>query len=138
MAFGLAELLNTSDINETNFMKEDLGELGYVAPEYSATMVASLKGDEFGFGVVLLELVTRQNPLEVNAGGKKDSKGIWWIGLIISQTPAEPKTLSMSLFVEKDTMRTIAVPQNSIKLCQPSVEGTMVNVPGLRVIEKNG
>ncbi|KAK8672586.1 hypothetical protein V6N13_110951 [Hibiscus sabdariffa] len=81
MDFGLAELLNTSDVNETSFMKEDLGELGYVAPEYSTTMVASLKGDVFGFGVVLLELVTRQKPLEVNAGGEEGFKGnlVDWI-----------------------------------------------------------
>ncbi|KAE8669588.1 putative inactive receptor kinase [Hibiscus syriacus] len=81
MDFGLAELLSTSDINETSFMKEGVCELGYVAPEYADTMVASLKGDVFGFGVVLLELVTRQKPLEVNAGGEEGFKGnlVDWI-----------------------------------------------------------
>ncbi|XVF14187.1 hypothetical protein REPUB_Repub09cG0035600 [Reevesia pubescens] len=68
MDFGLAGLMTPSDVNETSFMTGDLGEFGYVAPEYSSTMVASLKGDVYGFGVVLLELVTRQKPLEVNAG----------------------------------------------------------------------
>ncbi|XP_022740774.1 inactive LRR receptor-like serine/threonine-protein kinase BIR2 [Durio zibethinus] len=68
MDFGLTRLMTASDVNETSFMKGDLGEFGYVAPEYSSTMVASLKGDVYGFGVVLLELVTRQKPLEVNAG----------------------------------------------------------------------
>ncbi|KAK8497462.1 hypothetical protein V6N11_076290 [Hibiscus sabdariffa] len=68
MDFGLARLMTSSDVSETRFMKSDLGEFGYVAPEYSSTMVASLKGDVYGFGVVLLELVTRQKPLEVNAG----------------------------------------------------------------------
>ncbi|XWS44252.1 hypothetical protein CRYUN_Cryun15aG0028400 [Craigia yunnanensis] len=67
MNFGLAGLMTSSDVNETSFMKGDLGEFGYVAPECSRTMVASLKGDVYGFGVVLLELVTRQKPLEVNA-----------------------------------------------------------------------
>ncbi|GLJ22671.1 hypothetical protein SUGI_1483960 [Cryptomeria japonica] len=35
------------------------------APEYMRTLVATLKGDVFSFGVVLLELVTRQKPVEV-------------------------------------------------------------------------
>ncbi|XVE83868.1 hypothetical protein DITRI_Ditri16bG0122600 [Diplodiscus trichospermus] len=68
MDFGLAGLMTSSDVNETSFVKGDFGEFGYVAPEFSSTMVASLKGDVYGFGVVLLELVTRQKPLEVNAG----------------------------------------------------------------------
>ncbi|KAK4598284.1 hypothetical protein RGQ29_015666 [Quercus rubra] len=33
-------------------------------------MVASWKGDVYGFGVVLLELVTGQKPLEVTTGGE--------------------------------------------------------------------
>jgi len=64
MDFGLARLM-TSDANGS-FVNGDLGELGYIAPEYSSTMVASLKGDVYGFGVLLLELVTGCKPLEVN------------------------------------------------------------------------
>lgn len=67
MDFGLARLM-TSDSNESSFVNGDLGELGYVAPEYPSTMVVSLKGDAYGFGVVLLELVTGQKPLEVSTG----------------------------------------------------------------------
>lgn len=63
--FGLARLMATSDSNGSSFVNGGLGEFGYVAPEYSSTMVASLKGDVYGFGVVLLELVTGQKPLEV-------------------------------------------------------------------------
>ncbi|KAL1104349.1 hypothetical protein V6Z11_D04G060900 [Gossypium hirsutum] len=81
MDFGLAGFMNNSDVNETSFMEGALGELGYIAPEYSTTTVASLKGDVFGLGVVLLELVTRQKPLEVNAGGEEGFKGnlVDWI-----------------------------------------------------------
>ncbi|KAF5457201.1 hypothetical protein F2P56_021319 [Juglans regia] len=67
MDFGLARLMTSSDSNESSFVNGDLGELGYVAPEYPSTLVASLKGDAYGFGVVLLELVTGQKPLEVNS-----------------------------------------------------------------------
>lgn len=65
MDFGLAKLM-TSDSHESSFVNGDLGELGYIAPEYPSTMVASLKGDVYGFGIVLLELVTGQKPLEVS------------------------------------------------------------------------
>ncbi|KAG6602471.1 Inactive LRR receptor-like serine/threonine-protein kinase BIR2, partial [Cucurbita argyrosperma subsp. sororia] len=64
MDFGLARLM-ASDSHDSSFVNGDLGELGYIAPEYPSTMVASLKGDVYGFGVVLLELVTGQKPLEV-------------------------------------------------------------------------
>lgn len=65
--FGLARLLSTSESNESSFVNGELGEFGYVAPEYSSTMLPSLKGDVYAFGIVILELVTGQKPLEVNA-----------------------------------------------------------------------
>ncbi|XVE68032.1 hypothetical protein DITRI_Ditri09bG0035700 [Diplodiscus trichospermus] len=68
MDFGLAGLMTSLDVNESSFVKRHLGEYGYEAPEYSSTMTASLKGDVYAFGVVLLELVTRQKPVEVDAG----------------------------------------------------------------------
>ncbi|XP_057786092.1 probable inactive receptor kinase At1g27190 [Salvia miltiorrhiza] len=64
MDFGLARLLNSAESNESSFVYGDLGEIGYVAPEYSRTMVASLKGDAYSFGVVLLELATGRKPLD--------------------------------------------------------------------------
>ncbi|RID76352.1 hypothetical protein BRARA_B03328 [Brassica rapa] len=67
---GLARLMVPLDNNESSFMTGDLGEFGYVAPEYSTTMLASLKGDVYGLGVVLLELATG-----VKALGKEGFKG---------------------------------------------------------------
>lgn len=84
--FGLARLVASADSNDSSFVNGDLGEFGYVAPEYSSTMVASLKGDVYGFGVVLLELVTGQKPLEVNYGdeGLKGNLVDWVTQLLIS------------------------------------------------------
>lgn len=63
--FGLARLMNPVDTHLSTFINGDFGDLGYVAPEYMSTLVATLKGDVYSFGVVLLELVTRQKPIEV-------------------------------------------------------------------------
>ncbi|GLJ44080.1 hypothetical protein SUGI_0919330 [Cryptomeria japonica] len=63
--FGLARLMNPVDTHLSTFVNGDFGDLGYVAPEYMRTLVATLKGDVFSFGVVLLELVTGQKPVEV-------------------------------------------------------------------------
>ncbi|KAL0431681.1 UNVERIFIED_CONTAM: Inactive LRR receptor-like serine/threonine-protein kinase BIR2 [Sesamum radiatum] len=66
MDFGLARLMTSSESNDSSFVNGDLGEIGYVAPEYSSTMVASTKGDAYSFGVVLLELATGLKPLDVS------------------------------------------------------------------------
>ncbi|KAI7746627.1 hypothetical protein M8C21_008524, partial [Ambrosia artemisiifolia] len=75
--FGLARLMNPSSYN-TN-------ESVYVAPEQSSTMVVSLKGDTYSFGVVLLELATGQKPNVVTAG-KEGYKGnlVDWVNQLSS------------------------------------------------------
>ncbi|KAF5763836.1 putative protein kinase RLK-Pelle-LRR-Xa family [Helianthus annuus] len=57
--FGLARLLTSSSDqpNEISFAKGDLGE-------------CSAKGDTYGFGVVLMELATGENPLKPTAAGE--------------------------------------------------------------------
>ncbi|XP_021747846.1 probable inactive receptor kinase At1g27190 [Chenopodium quinoa] len=68
--FGLVRLMGIGNSNGSSVANGDFGEFGYVPPEYASTLVASLKGDVYGFGVVLLELVTGQKPLEVNNAGE--------------------------------------------------------------------
>ncbi|CAO2818953.1 unnamed protein product [Amaranthus hypochondriacus] len=63
--FGLARLMNPVDTHLSTFVIEEFGDLGYVAPEYSRTLVATPKGDVYSFGVVLLELVTGERPTHV-------------------------------------------------------------------------
>ncbi|KAG4395720.1 hypothetical protein AAZX31_19G015900 [Glycine max] len=80
MDFGLARLM-ASDSNGS-FVNGDLGELGYIAPEYPSTLVASLKGDVYGFGILLLELVTGRKPLDVS-NGEVEFKGslVDWVNM---------------------------------------------------------
>ncbi|XWS22526.1 hypothetical protein CRYUN_Cryun29cG0044000 [Craigia yunnanensis] len=83
--FGLARLMGSRDSNDSSFMNGDLGEFGYVAPEYSSTMVASLKGDVYSFGVVLLELVTGQKPIGIS-NAEEGFKGnlVDWVNQLFS------------------------------------------------------
>ncbi|KAL6978906.1 hypothetical protein U1Q18_020572 [Sarracenia purpurea var. burkii] len=60
--FGLSRLMNPVDTHLSTFVNGEFGDLGYVAPEYARTLVATPKGDVYSFGVVLLELVTGEKP----------------------------------------------------------------------------
>ncbi|KAJ0547733.1 putative protein kinase RLK-Pelle-LRR-Xa family [Helianthus annuus] len=63
--FGLARLMNPVDTHLSTFVNGEFGDLGYVAPEYTRTLVATPKGDVYSFGVVLLELATGEKPTHV-------------------------------------------------------------------------
>lgn len=73
--FGLARLMNPIDTHLSTFVNGEFGDFGYVAPEYSRTMVATPKGDVYSFGVVLLELVTGQKATSVTIGGGSEEAG---------------------------------------------------------------
>ncbi|XP_048140614.1 probable inactive receptor kinase At1g27190 isoform X2 [Rhodamnia argentea] len=83
--FGLSRLMTTTESDGSSFVNGDLGEFGYIAPEYSSTMVASMKGDVYAFGVVLLELVTGQKPLAVSIPDE-EFKGnlVDWVNVLSS------------------------------------------------------
>ncbi|OAY32930.1 probably inactive leucine-rich repeat receptor-like protein kinase At5g48380 [Manihot esculenta] len=78
--FGLARLMNPVDTHLSTFVNGEFGDLGYVAPEYTKTLVATTKGDVYSFGTVLLELVTGERPTHV-AKASESFKGslVEWI-----------------------------------------------------------
>ncbi|KAL8251044.1 hypothetical protein R6Q59_034737 [Mikania micrantha] len=53
--FGLAKLLDHGDSHVTTAVR---GTVGHIAPEYLSTGQSSEKTDVFGFGILLLELIT--------------------------------------------------------------------------------
>ncbi|KAB5569724.1 hypothetical protein DKX38_003517 [Salix brachista] len=57
--------LRIVDTHLSTFVNGEFGDLGYVAPEYARTLVATPKGDVYSFGTVLLELVTGEKPTHV-------------------------------------------------------------------------
>ncbi|CAI9776565.1 unnamed protein product [Fraxinus pennsylvanica] len=73
------------DTHLSTFINGEFGDLGYVAPEYARTLVATPKGDVYSFGVVLLELVTGEKPTYV-AKAPESFKGnlVEWISQLSS------------------------------------------------------
>ena len=58
--FGLAKLMDYKDTHVTTAVR---GTIGHIAPEYLSTGKSSEKTDVFGFGIMLLELITGQRRL---------------------------------------------------------------------------
>ncbi|OEL30942.1 Tyrosine-sulfated glycopeptide receptor 1 [Dichanthelium oligosanthes] len=66
--FGLSRLILP---NKTHVTTELVGTLGYIPHEYGQGWVATLRGDMYSFGVVLLELLTGQRPVPVSSKSKE-------------------------------------------------------------------
>ncbi|GLJ11232.1 hypothetical protein SUGI_0147910 [Cryptomeria japonica] len=73
--FGLSRLILPYDTHVTT---ELVGTLGYIPPEYGQAWVATLRGDMYSFGVVILELLTKRRPVEV-CKAKKSTDLVAWV-----------------------------------------------------------
>ncbi|WVZ77603.1 hypothetical protein U9M48_025454 [Paspalum notatum var. saurae] len=60
--FGLAKLMDCKDTHVTTAVR---GTIGHIAPEYLSTGRSSEKTDVFGYGVMLLELITGQSSFDL-------------------------------------------------------------------------
>jgi serine/threonine protein kinase/Leucine-rich repeat (LRR) protein len=77
--FGLARLILPYNTHVTT---ELVGTLGYIPPEYGQAWVATLRGDIYSFGVVLLELLTGKRPVQVLT---KTKELVQWVREMRSQ-----------------------------------------------------
>lgn len=59
--FGLAKLVDNQNTHVTTVVR---GTMGHIAPEYLSTGKSSEKTDVFGYGIMLLELVTGQRAID--------------------------------------------------------------------------
>ncbi|CAL0324535.1 unnamed protein product [Lupinus luteus] len=67
--FGLAKLMDYKDTHVTTAVR---GTIGHIAPEYLSTGKTSEKTDVFGYGVMLLELITGQRAFDLARLAKDD------------------------------------------------------------------
>ncbi|XP_057738132.1 probable LRR receptor-like serine/threonine-protein kinase At5g10290 isoform X2 [Arachis stenosperma] len=67
--FGLAKLV---DVRRTNVTTQVRGTMGHIAPEYLSTGKSSEKTDVFGYGIMLLELVTGQRAIDFSRLEEED------------------------------------------------------------------
>ncbi|KAJ4981046.1 hypothetical protein NE237_031883 [Protea cynaroides] len=85
--FGLAKLLDLRDSHVTTAVR---GTVGHIAPEYLSTGQSSEKTDVFGFGILLLELITGQKTLDAGNGLVQKGMILDWV-----RTLYEEKRLEM-------------------------------------------
>ncbi|XP_059633703.1 protein NSP-INTERACTING KINASE 3-like isoform X2 [Cornus florida] len=74
--FGLAKLLDHRDSHVTTAVR---GTVGHIAPEYLSTGQSSEKTDVFGFGILLLELITGQKALDFGRAAKQKGVMLDWV-----------------------------------------------------------
>ncbi|CAO2204728.1 unnamed protein product [Urochloa humidicola] len=90
--FGLAKLLDHQESHVTTAVR---GTVGHIAPEYLSTGQSSEKTDVFGFGVLLVELITGQKALDFGRVANQKGGVLDWVKKL-----QQEKQLSM--MVDKD------------------------------------
>ncbi|KAH0924227.1 hypothetical protein HID58_024245 [Brassica napus] len=74
--FGLAKLLDQRDSHVTTAVR---GTIGHIAPEYLSTGQSSEKTDVFGFGILILELVTGHKMIDPVNGQIRKGMILSWV-----------------------------------------------------------
>lgn len=84
--FGLAKLLDHADSHVTTAVR---GTVGHIAPEYLSTGQSSEKTDVFGFGILLLELITGMRALEFGKTVNQKGAMLEWVRKIQQEKKVE-------------------------------------------------
>ncbi|KAI4373834.1 hypothetical protein MLD38_011906 [Melastoma candidum] len=74
--FGLAKLLDHRESHVTTAVR---GTRGHIAPEYLSTGQSSEKTDVFGFGILLLELITGRRALDFGRATNQKGAMLDWV-----------------------------------------------------------
>ncbi|OIT06652.1 PREDICTED: protein NSP-INTERACTING KINASE 3 [Nicotiana attenuata] len=90
--FGLAKLLDHRDSHVTTAVR---GTVGHIAPEYLSTGQSSEKTDVFGFGILLLELITGQKAVDFGRGANQKGVMLDWVKKLHQEK-------KLNLMVDKD------------------------------------
>ncbi|XP_022884207.1 protein NSP-INTERACTING KINASE 1-like isoform X2 [Olea europaea var. sylvestris] len=90
--FGLAKLMDHQDSHVSTAVR---GTVGHIAPEYLSTGQSSEKTDVFGFGILLLELITGQRALEFGKAANQKRAMLDWVKKLHQEK-------KLDKFVDKD------------------------------------
>ncbi|KAJ0962504.1 hypothetical protein J5N97_027626 [Dioscorea zingiberensis] len=90
--FGLAKLLDHRESHVTTAVR---GTVGHIAPEYLSTGQSSEKTDVFGFGILLLELITGQKALDFGRAANQKGVMLDWVKKLHQED-------KLSMMVDKD------------------------------------
>ncbi|XP_016455508.1 protein NSP-INTERACTING KINASE 1 isoform X1 [Nicotiana tabacum] len=90
--FGLAKLLDHQDTHVTTAVR---GTVGHIAPEYLSTGQSSEKTDVFGFGILLLELITGMRAIEFGKAANQKGAMLDWVKKIHQEK-------KLDILVDKD------------------------------------
>lgn len=80
--FGLAKLLDHADSHVTTAVR---GTVGHIAPEYLSTGQSSEKTDVFGFGILLVELITGMKALEFGKTANQKGAMLEWVKKVMQE-----------------------------------------------------
>ncbi|XP_052180789.1 probable LRR receptor-like serine/threonine-protein kinase At2g23950 isoform X2 [Diospyros lotus] len=84
--FGLAKLLDHADSHVTTAVR---GTVGHIAPEYLSTGQSSEKTDVFGFGILLIELITGMRALEFGKTVNQKGAMLEWVRKVQQEKKVE-------------------------------------------------
>ncbi|PPR99644.1 hypothetical protein GOBAR_AA21013 [Gossypium barbadense] len=99
--FGLAKLMDYKDTHVTTAVR---GTIGHIAPEYLSTGKSSEKTDVFGYGVMLLELITGQRAFDLARLANDDDVMLldWLMAMLKFQVKGLLKERKLETLVDSD------------------------------------
>ncbi|XP_073139274.1 probable serine/threonine-protein kinase At1g01540 [Henckelia pumila] len=83
--FGLAKLLGSERSYITTRV---MGTFGYVAPEYASTGMLNERSDVYGFGILIMEIITGRNPVDYSRPAGEVNL-VDWLKSMVSNRNAE-------------------------------------------------
>ncbi|KAI8536093.1 hypothetical protein RHMOL_Rhmol10G0229100 [Rhododendron molle] len=133
--FGLAKLMDYKDTHVTTAVR---GTIGHIAPEYLSTGKSSEKTDVFGYGIMLLELITGQRAFDLARLANDDDVMLldWVKGLL------KEKKLEMLVDPDLQTNYVDAEVEQLIQVALLCTQGSPMDRPKMsdvvRMLEGDG